>query len=205
MNSDVARALVEARVLKFGAFTYVSGKRGPIYVDIRVLPSHPKAFNTVCEKISEEVGKLGADVIAGAETAGIPLSAVVANKLGKPMVYVRKKPKGYGTSSKIEGLITKESKAVLIDDMITDGGSKLSFIEGLRDAGAKIEDTIVVLDREQGGAETLKKEGVKLHSLITLKELIDYSLEEKILDEKKHGDIIGYLKDPSAWEANNAP
>jgi orotate phosphoribosyltransferase len=155
--------------------------------------------------IAEELGKatkeLGVTVVAGAETAGIPIAMAISLKIGIPMIYVRRRPKRYGTNSMIEGILTKEDKAVLIDDLITNGGSKMTFIDGIKQAGAKVEDVLVILDREQGGKETLDQEGIKLHSLITLKELLGYMKANKLLIEEQYNNVIAYLENPEAWEA----
>ena len=198
--NKIAKALCDAGVLKTGLFTYASGKRGPVYVDIRVLPSYPKSMQLVTYKLAEVVKKIKPDVVAGAETAGIPLAAVVSIKTGIPMVYVRKKPKEHGTKAQIEGILEDGKKTVLIDDMMTDGGSKLNFINGIRDAKGIVEDAVIVLDREQGGAETLKNVGVRLHSLITLKELLAYMKSKKLIPEKEFDNIMLYLKNPEEWE-----
>lgn len=194
MNETVAKALCDANVVKFGQFTYVSGKKGPIYVDIRVLPSNPESMEKVSTEMASLIDTLNVDIVAGAETAGIPLAAVVAQKLKKPMLYIRKKPKAHGTKSKIEGVVSEGQKVVLVDDMITDGGSKLGFIEGIRNADAVIEDSVVVLDRGQGGSDTLEGVGVSLHSLITLKELLEYMRENNLVVEEKYRQVIDYLK-----------
>jgi orotate phosphoribosyltransferase len=204
MDKDVVAALSAVGAAKFGDFTYASGKRGPVYVDIRVLPSHPKEMDLICTKMSETVSGLDVDIVTGAETAGIPLSAVIANKLGKPMIYARKKPKNYGAQKKIEGLLKKGQKTVLIDDMITDGGSKLVFIEGIRESGGDVEDAVVVLDREQGGRKTLESVGVKLHSLTTLRELLKYLKQEGKITTEKHDEVLLYLQDPAEWEEAHA-
>lgn len=198
MNEKIAKALVDAKVMKFGKFVLASGTESPVYVDVRVLPSNPDAFQTVAEEMAKEVEKMGVDVIAGAETAGIPLAAAVALKLKKPMIYIRKRPKGYGTNSMIEGLLSKGQKAVLIDDMMTNGGSKLKFVEGITRAEAKVENIAIVLDREQGGAETLAKENIKVNSLITLRQMLDYMKQNELVDDETINKVIIYLKQNKA-------
>lgn len=203
MDEEIAKALHEAGVVKFGLFTYVSGKQGPIYIDMRVLPSHPKQMELVSRKLAKIVADLKPDAVAGAETAGIPFSTAISMLTKIPMIYVRKEPKGHGTGSMIEGHFEKGAKAVLVDDMITDGGSKLKFTAGLKQAGIKVEDVAVVLDREQGGMETLEKEGLRLRPLITLKELLKYMKEKEHLSSDKYNEIIDYLGNPALWEATH--
>lgn len=194
MNEKIAKALVDAKVIKFGNFKLVSGKISPVYVDVRILPSNPESMQIVVDELVKVVKKLDIDTIAGAETAGIPLAAAIAIKTKMPMIYVRKEPKGYGTMSMIEGILEKNQKVVLIDDMATDGFSKLKFIEGVRQAGAIVENVVIVLDREQGAKATIKKAGAKLYSLITLREILDYMKENNLVDEKTYDEVMAYLE-----------
>jgi len=194
MNKKVAQALVDANVMKFGKFVLASGAESPVYVDIRVVPSYPASFQIIISELAKTIEKMDIDVIAGAETAGIPLAAALALNLNKPMVYVRKRPKGYGTDSKIEGILNKGQKVVLIDDMMTNGGSKLKFIDGIRVADAEIENIAIVLDREQGGSEILAENGVTVHSLITLRNMLDYMKQKELVDEETVNKVLIYLK-----------
>jgi orotate phosphoribosyltransferase len=197
---DVVKALCDANCIKTGLFTYASGRRGPVYVDIRILPSTPESMDIVTDLMAEKIKELKPDVIAGAETAGIPLAAVASIKTGIPMVYVRKKPKHYGTKSQVEGIANKGDKALLIDDMVTNGWSKTEFIEGLREKGLTVEDCMVVVDREQGAAETLGKQNVKLHSLTTLKTALEYMLKNKTITQEDYDNVMDYLQNTEEWE-----
>ena len=134
------------------------------------------------------------DVVAGAETAGIPLSTAISLKTKIPMIYVRKRPKSYGRKEQIEGVLKKDDKVILIDDMATNAFSKLTFIEGIKNSGGVVQDVLIVLDREQGGVENLAKENVKLHSLITLKELLDYMKDNSLIEEEKYNEVLDYLE-----------
>jgi uridine monophosphate synthetase len=201
MNETVAKALCDANVVRFGDFTLASGRKSPIYIDLRILPSVPKSMDVIAGELGKATKELGVTVVAGAETAGIPIAMAISLKTGIPMIYVRRRPKRYGTNSMIEGILTKEDKAVLIDDLITNGGSKMTFIDGIKQAGAEVKDVLVILDREQGGKETLDQEGIKLHSLITLKELLDYMKANKLLIEEQYNNVVSYLENPDAWEA----
>ncbi len=194
MNEKVAKALTDVNAVRFGEFTLVSGMKTPIYVNLRVLPSYLESFVAVNEELVKVVKKIKPDVVAGAETAGIPFATAISLKTKIPMIYVRKRPKSYGTQEMIEGVLEKNAKVVLIDDMATNAFSKLAFIEGIRQAGGIVNDVVIVLDREQGGIEALAKEKVKLHSLITLKELLSYMEEKELIDEGQHKEILDYLE-----------
>ena len=192
-KEKIAKALCDANVVKFGTFKLVSGKITPVYFDLRVLPSNPKSMQAITEELVKKVKELKVDVVAGAETAGIPLAAAIGLKAKMPMIYVRKRPKQYGTMSMIEGLLEKNQKVALIDDMTTDGYSKIGFIDGIRQAGGIVTDVVIVLDREQGGEETLKKEGAKLYSLITLREVLDYMKQNDLVEAEKYNEVVDYI------------
>ena len=194
MNEKIAKALVDASVVKFGDFILASGIKSPIYVNLRVVPSYPESFAMVIEELSKVVKKIKPDVVAGAETAGIPLAAAISLKTKMPMIYVRKRPKGYGMNKLIEGELENGKKVVLVDDMATNAFSKVNFIQGIRQAGGIVNDVVIVLDREQGGADALAKEDVKLHSLITLKEMLNYMKDGNLIDEDKYNETMQYLE-----------
>ena len=195
MNEKIAKALTDVNAVRFGEFTLVSGMKTPIYVNLRVLPSYLESFVAVNEELVKVVKKIKPDVVAGAETAGIPFATAISLKTKIPMIYVRKRPKSYGTQEMIEGVLEKNAKVVLIDDMATSAFSKLAFIEGIRQAGGIVNDVVIVLDREQGGVEALANERVKLHSLITLKELLQYMKDNNLIDENKYNGILKYLEE----------
>lgn len=195
MDKDaILQALADAKVVKFGEFTLVSGEKSPIYVDLRQLPSYPQPFDTVTTGLAELAKSTGATVLAGMETAGIPLAAAMAIKLKKPMIYVRKKQKDYGTKSRIEGVVRPGDKIILVDDLMTRGTSKIDFIDAVKEAGYDVKDLAIVLDREQGGADELAKIGVKLHKLVTLKELLAYVLNKRLITSEQYNRVIDYLK-----------
>lgn len=194
MNEAVAKALADANVVKFGEFKLASGLVSPIYVDLRILPSYPESMQAITAELSKVVKKIKPDVVAGAETAGIPLSTAISLKTKIPMIYVRKQPKSYGRQEQIEGILEKGQKVILIDDMATNAFSKLKFVDGIKASGGIVEDVLIVLDREQGGVEALAEKGVKLRCLITLKELLAYMKDNSLIDDNKYDGILDYLE-----------
>lgn len=192
-KNAILKALADANVVRFGEFTLVSGDKSPIYVDLRALPSNPQSFEVVTTGLAELAKESGATVLAGMETAGIPLAAAMAIKLKKPMVYVRKKQKDYGTKSRVEGILKPSDRVLLVDDLMTRGTSKMDFIEAVKEAGNDVKDLAIVLDREQGGAEELAKIGVKLHKLVTLKELLSYLSGKGLITKEQYNTAIEYL------------
>lgn len=204
---DVVSALLwEVSAVKISAgepFTLASGNRSPLYVDCRVIISYPWARGIVsaCAQWLYEAGKLNADYIAGGETAGIPFAAWLAERLSKPFVYVRKQPKGYGTGAQIEGHLPPGKQVLLCEDLITDGKSKLVFVDGIQQAGCEVKDCLVVLDREQGGREVLAQRGIALHALSDLTGFIRLVNAAGYLAADARASIEDYLDDPAGWHA----
>lgn len=171
LGAALARLLWEVGAVRVSVdplFTLASGATSPIYVNCRQAISHPalvRLFATTAATVLEREA-IAVDAIAGGETAGIPFAAFLARELGKPMLYVRKQAKGYGLAARIEGDLIHGSRVLLVEDLITDGGSKLGFIEALRGAGAHVDTCLVLFDREQGGAAQLADQGVRLVSLV---------------------------------------
>jgi len=195
MDKDkICEALVNANVVRFGDFTLASGQKSPIYIDLRVLPSYPKSFEAITSEMAGLVKECGADVVAGIESAGIPLATAVALKNKAPMIYIRKKPKDYGTKSRIEGLIREDERVVLIDDLITGGGSKVKSLEAIREAGAAVKDIVVVLDRGQGGEDTMLQHKCNLHALITLKDLLAYMEKKDFISHEQYARVLSYIE-----------
>ena len=194
MNEKIAKTLADINVVKFGEFTLASGLVSPIYVDLRILPSYPDSMAIISEELVKVVKKLKPEVVAGAETAGIPLATAISLKTKLPMIYVRKRPKSYGRGEQIEGVLKKDAKVILIDDMATNAYSKIKFIEGIKHSEGIVEDVLIVLDRGQGGVEALAEKGIKLHSLITLKELLEYMKSKNMIEDGKYGEVLSYLE-----------
>lgn len=148
-------------------FQLASGNRSPIYVNCRQVLSDPVFMGLflACARCLLVQRGVSVDAVAGGETAGIPYAAYLAQGLDRPMLYVRKKPKGYGIATRVEGRVTAGARVLMVEDLITDGGSKLGFVDALREAGGQVTDVLVLFDREQGGDELLASHGARLHSV----------------------------------------
>ncbi len=182
-------------------FRLASGNRSPIYVNCRRLISEPVflgLFTSAARLLLERRGALP-DVVAGGETAGIPFASVLASALGRPMVYVRRKAKGYGLASRVEGHLEAGSRVLLVEDLITDGGSKLGFLDALAEAGGEVGHALVVFDREQGGAELLGERGVRLHAVTDRSAALAAGEAAGLLDDEARRSVEGYFADPEAW------
>jgi len=194
-HEDVSRALLRAGAIKFGEFTYASGAKGPVYVDLRRLVSFPAELDTVCSHLADLVREQSVDVVLGAATAGIPFATLVSVKTGIPMCYIRKEAKGHGTKSLVEGVFERGQRAVLLDDLVTSGASKGVFVEGAREAGLVVDDLAVVLDRrpdDDGGA--IARLSVTLRSLLTLRDLLAVARTEGAATDEDIRRVDAWLK-----------
>ena len=204
-----ARALLEIKAVHFNAetpFTLASGLPSPTYIDGRKLISFPRIRSALMDFLSvtvrREAGFEAFDNIAGGETAGIPFAALVAERLALPMTYVRKKPKGYGRNARIEGAMTEGQRVLLVEDLTTDGGSKLSFVDAIRETGATCGHTAVIFyygifpDTEA----KLGAHGVKLHHLCTWWDVLAEARAQGSFDDRTLSEVESFLKAPREWQ-----
>ena len=208
-----AKFLLEINAIHFNSvspFTLTSGLKSPVYIDCRKLISYPKARSTLINFCSEiivkKIGLEKVESLVGGETAGIPFAAFLANQLELPMHYVRKKPKGFGVNSHIEGNSIKGKKVVLIEDLTTDGGSKIKFCDSIRNAGAEVEETIVLFYYNifDNVPEKLKKSGINLNYLACWWDILNYCKEENfIIDKETISQIEKFLISPNEWSKNH--
>ncbi|MFQ6089902.1 MAG: orotate phosphoribosyltransferase [Candidatus Bipolaricaulia bacterium] len=197
-------------------FKLVSGRRSPVYVDCRRLISFPGAREAVTQGfirlIEREIGLDGIEVIAGGETAGIPFAALLAQRLKRPMIYVRKEPKGYGVGrpagrrqpaegAQIEGVLESGQWVLLVEDLVTDGGSKLRFKEGIERAGGIVKDCLTVFEylSERAGLrrarDVLKEHGLRLHSLADWDEVLQLAAAEGRFSAAEIEQVLEFLQE----------
>lgn len=211
MALDAAKILIETESVLFNAkdpFTLKSGRQSPVYIDCRRLISFSEERDRLMDYgaqiLLDEIGAEKMDVLAGGETAGIPYGAFLADRLQKSMIYVRKEPKGYGRMAQIEGhLPDKKPKAVLIEDLQTDGGSKKIFIDALRDAGADVRHAFVVFHYGifKQSEKNMKSMGVKLHAIATWWDVLKAAKEHGYFDDETLASVEAFLNAPDKWEA----
>jgi orotate phosphoribosyltransferase len=208
VNKISARILLDTKSVLFNSeepFTLTSGKTSPVYVDCRRLISFPEERNTLMDFAAEIIKEKcpGTDFIAGGETAGIPYAAFIAERLGAPMLYVRKKPKGFGRMAQIEGCMDEEGKKViLVEDLQTDGGSKKAFIDVLREAGAVVEHSFVVFHYGifQASIDNMKEAKVSLNSLATWWDVLEVAKESSYFDNNTLSSVESFLHNPDEWQ-----
>ena len=209
-----ARMLLEIGAVHFNAaepFTLASGLPSPTYIDCRKLISYPRIRSTLMDfltvTILREAGFEAFDNIAGGETAGIPFAAMVAERMGLPMTYVRKKPKGYGRNARIEGAMSEGQRVLLVEDLTTDGGSKLSFVDAIRETGASCAHTAVIFyygifpDTEA----RLGAHGVRLHHLCTWWDVLAEARAQGAFDAGTLAEVESFLKAPRQWQDARKP
>ncbi|MCY3710139.1 MAG: orotidine-5'-phosphate decarboxylase [Caldilineaceae bacterium] len=172
-HRDLVTGLAELGALQFGDFTLASGKRSSMYVDLRLLVSQPNLMQAAAAAYAKELAALQCDRIAGVPYAALPIGMAVALASGVPLIYNRKESKSHGLGKDIEGLWQPGERVVIIEDVITTGGSIVSSVELFRAAGLVVEDAIVLLDRQQGGVENLRKAGIRVHSVLALGDVLD--------------------------------
>ena len=208
MARSVARMLLEIDAVLFRAddpFKLTSGMMSPVYIDCRKIISFPRMRSAMMDYgatvILNDIGHESLDALAGGETAGIPFAAWLAERTHLPMQYVRKKPKGFGRDARIEGDIKDGQNILLVEDLTTDGGSKLNFVEALRTAGANVGHTFVIFyyDIFKDTPEKLAAEGIELHYLATWWDVLAECKESGRFDKETLTQVEAFLNDPRAW------
>jgi orotate phosphoribosyltransferase len=205
-----ARILLETQSVLFrpdDPFTFTSGRLSPVYIDCRRLISFPRARKKLmdlgAELIERHCGFEGLDAIAGGETAGIPFAAWIADRLSLPMLYVRKQPKGFGRNAQIEGELKDEARILLVEDLASEGTSKLNFVRAIREAGGRIDHTFVIFHYGifPQSVETLAAEKIKLHALATWWDVLGVAEGLGYFGPGQFEAVKSFLENPDGWSA----
>jgi len=208
ISETVARMLLEIGAVHARPeepYTFTSGLASPVYIDCRKLISFPRVRSAVIDfgasVIFRDAGFEQFDAIAGGETAGIPFAAWLSDRMGLPMLYVRKKPKGFGRDAQIEGALTEGARILLVEDLTTDGGSKIKFAEAIRKAGAGVADTFAVFyyDIFKDTPDRLKAAGMRLHYLATWWDILAACKKQNQFPVETIAEIEKFLNSPLEW------
>lgn len=186
--------LFDKGCVKFGTFTLASGKLSPIYIDLRRVVSFPTLFSSVVDATVDELQHQRFDLVAGVPYAALPISAVTALKLEKPLIYPRKEVKEHGTGQKVEGVFKPGQRVILLEDVITTGGSLLKAAEAMRVSGLVVEDAVVLVDRKQGGADTMAEHDIRIHPVLDIFEIMQVLKLHNCIDAETHTKVKDYLQ-----------
>jgi len=191
---EFATFLHQNDIIKFGDFTLASGKKSSYYVDLRLVPSYPIEFRKMVKylenEITQDIGLDNFDSIVSVPTGGLVIASALAIETIKPLIYVRSKPKDYGTSKSVEGKIHDGMNVVMIDDVATTGGSVVNAIKSLKEVDISIKDAYVIVNRMEGAEEALLELGIKMHSILNILQITEALYEQNLVDE----DILEKVK-----------
>ncbi|OWV78988.1 orotate phosphoribosyltransferase [Rhizobium sp. R634] len=210
MAELVARMLWEIKAVHFNAaqpYKLSSGMASPVYIDCRKLLSFPRVRSAVMDfaasTLLRDAGFEQFDCIAGGETAGIPFAALLADRLGLPMIYVRKQPKGHGRNAQIEGNMPEGSRVLVIEDLTTAGGSMFKFIDAVRAAGGIVDHGIALFFYDIFGQQRFTDGKVRLHHISTWRNVLAVAKAQKLFDDRTLSEVEAFLDAPLAWSARN--
>lgn len=198
IEMEICRILNRIGALQFGAFKLTSGKISPYYIDLRIVPSFPDAFQRITDFyvafIRDEIGVKNFERVAGIPAAGIPFTSLIACSLKKPFLYIRRGVRLHGRQRRIEGILAPGDRVLLIDDLVTSGLSLRKAAKAITAEGGVVTDAVVLLDRQEGGKQNLNKDGIKLHALLNVSDIANNLYETGTLDKDQLKTILKQIK-----------
>ena len=197
LEAELSRILMKTGATKFGLFKLSSGKLSPYYIDLRMIPGDPKGLQTVIEiyetMAKSKIGVASFDRIAGVPTAGIPYASILAYRLSKPFLYVRRETKTHGGERRVEGQLFPGDRVVLVDDLITTGKNTLQAAEAIRAEGGEVQHAIVLIDRQEGGTAALAQAGLKLCTFTTVTRIARRLRESGVIEDDQYKAILAQI------------
>ena len=201
LMKQVGILLIKNSAVKFGDYILASGKKSPYYIDLRLTISSPITMdwigNALTRIVINEIGKDKIDKILGVPTAGVPFATVVSQKLAVPLIYYRQARKEHGVRKKIEGILDRNDRVLIIDDLITTGESVIESAEVVRDQGGVVNELVVLLDREQGGKERLRSSRIEPHVLFKISDAMEWLHTVGLIEDKIFDTVKRYIKEES--------
>ncbi|MEM3712514.1 MAG: orotate phosphoribosyltransferase [Thermoproteota archaeon] len=200
--AELVKDIYLAGGFKIGEFKLTSGGLSPYYVDLRILISRPRLFERLVDSYIGRIRSIGEDfdIVAGVETAGIPIATLISNKTGIPMVYARSMERWHGTGRMVEGELREGSRVVIVDDVLTTGRSIDNAARTIRNAGGKVAYALVFLDRLQNGFKKLRESGITAYSVTDIKIFLKVLLDSKLIQDYEYERIMRYVEESSNVE-----
>jgi orotate phosphoribosyltransferase len=201
LMKQVGILLIKNNAIKFGDYILASGKKSPYYIDLRQTISSPNTMDWIANSftriILNEIGRGKVDRILGVPTAGVPFATVVSQKLGLPLIYYRQARKEHGVKKKIEGILERNDRVLIVDDLITTGESVIEAAEVVRDQGGVVNELVVLLDREQGGQQKLRSSRIEPHVLFRISDAMIWLHTVGLIEDKIYEILKKYIEEES--------
>lgn len=186
--------LYEIGAVKFGTFTLKSGIESPIYIDLRLIVSYPQLLQQVADLMWKKVENVSFDRVVGVPYTAMPIATAISLKHQIPMLMRRKESKTYGTKKCIEGAFKPDQTCLVVEDLVTSAASVFETIEPLQQEGLQVKDIVVLLDRQQGGKKKIEEKGMRLHAVLTIKELLAILEQEGKISKQTVQDVNVFLQ-----------
>jgi uridine monophosphate synthetase len=209
LMKQIGILLIKNDAIKFGDYTLASGKKTPYYIDLRQTISSPITMDWIANSMSRiilnEIRRERIDKILGVPTAGVPFATVVSQKLDIPLIYYRQARKEHGVRKKIEGILERTDRVLIIDDLITTGGSVIETAEVIRDQGGEVSELVVLLDRQQGGQEKLRSSRIEPHFLFKIFDAMTWLHGVGLIEDKTYETLKKYIEEEESQSSQTIP